>query len=74
LISLRGGAPSAEGAAAGLKEQVVAEAFIGSKFPVSDHAGASTMNTFYEHHKDNIKFGYRCFDRILLNGSSAFAD
>jgi hypothetical protein len=26
------------------------------------------MNTFYEHHKDNIKFGYRCFDRILLNG------
>ena len=26
------------------------------------------MNTFYEHHKDSIKFGYRCFDRILLNG------
>jgi hypothetical protein len=26
------------------------------------------MNTFYEHHKNNIKFGYRCFDRILLNG------
>jgi hypothetical protein len=26
------------------------------------------MNTFYEHHKDNMKFGYRCFDRILLNG------
>jgi hypothetical protein len=26
------------------------------------------MNTFYEHHKDNIKFSYRCFDRILLNG------
>jgi hypothetical protein len=25
------------------------------------------MNTFYEHHKDNIKFGYRCFDWILLN-------
>jgi hypothetical protein len=26
------------------------------------------MNDFYEHHKGNIKFGYRCFDRILLNG------
>jgi hypothetical protein len=26
------------------------------------------MNAFYEHHKDNIQFGYRCFDRILLNG------
>jgi len=26
------------------------------------------MNTFYEHHHNNIKFGYRCFDRILLNG------
>jgi len=26
------------------------------------------MNAFYEHHKSSIKFGYRCFDRILLNG------
>jgi hypothetical protein len=26
------------------------------------------MNSFYEHHKDSIRFGYRCFDRILLNG------
>lgn len=26
------------------------------------------MNAFYEHHKDNIQFKYRCFDRILLNG------
>jgi len=26
------------------------------------------MNAFYEHHKDSIGFGYRCFDRILLNG------
>src|SRR6476659_8697162 len=26
------------------------------------------MNVFYEHHKDSIRFGYRCFDRILLNG------
>lgn len=25
------------------------------------------MNAFYEHHKNNIRFGYRCFDRILLN-------
>jgi hypothetical protein len=26
------------------------------------------MNAFVEHHKDSIHFGYRCFDRILLNG------
>lgn len=26
------------------------------------------MNAFYEHHQDNIRFQYRCFDRILLNG------
>jgi hypothetical protein len=26
------------------------------------------MNAFYEHHKDSIRFSYRCFDRILLNG------
>jgi hypothetical protein len=26
------------------------------------------MNAFYEHHKDSIRFEYRCFDRILLNG------
>jgi hypothetical protein len=26
------------------------------------------VNTFCEHHNDSIKFDYRCFDRILLNG------
>ncbi len=26
------------------------------------------MNAFFEHHKDSIQFGYRCFDRLLLNG------
>jgi hypothetical protein len=26
------------------------------------------MNAFYEHHKGSIKFAYRCFDRLLLNG------
>jgi hypothetical protein len=26
------------------------------------------MNAFYEHHKNSIQFGYRCFDRLLLNG------
>ena len=26
------------------------------------------MNAFYDHHKDSIQFGYRCFDRLLLNG------
>jgi len=28
----------------------------------------AAMNTFYEHHHDSIRFTYRCFDRILLNG------
>jgi len=27
------------------------------------------MNAFYEHHKDSIQFGYRCFDRMLLNAA-----
>ena len=26
------------------------------------------MNTFYDHHRDSIRWHYRCFDRILLNG------
>jgi len=27
------------------------------------------MNAFYEHHKDSIRFAYRCFDRILLHAT-----
>jgi hypothetical protein len=27
------------------------------------------MNAFFEHHKDNIRFDYRCFDRILLHAT-----
>src|SRR5437660_7564930 len=30
--------------------------------------GDLSMNVFYEHHQNNIRFQYRCFDRILLNG------
>jgi integrase len=26
------------------------------------------MNASYEHYQNSIRFGYRCFDRILLNG------
>jgi len=26
------------------------------------------MNAFREHHQDSIRFSYRCFDRLLLNG------
>lgn len=26
------------------------------------------MNAFCEHHEDSIEFGYRCFDRLLVNG------
>ncbi len=28
----------------------------------------SAGGSLYEHHKDSIRFHYRCFDRILLNG------
>src|SRR5215469_13579836 len=34
----------------------------------SSGSGKLVMNAFYEHHNDSIRFGYRCFDRILLNG------
>jgi hypothetical protein len=27
------------------------------------------MNAFREHHEDSIRFGYRCFDRLLLNAA-----
>ena len=27
------------------------------------------MNAFDQHHKNNIRFRYRCFDRLLLNGT-----
>lgn len=26
------------------------------------------MNSFFDHHRDSIRFHYRCFDRVLLNG------
>src|SRR5213080_4457700 len=26
------------------------------------------VNAFYNHHQDSIRFTYRCFDRMLLNG------
>jgi hypothetical protein len=26
------------------------------------------MNAFFKHHQDSIRFSYRCFDRLLLNG------
>src|SRR5437762_3555608 len=35
--------------------------------PVSDDWEVS-MNAFFEHHQDSIRFRYRCFDRILLHG------
>ena len=27
------------------------------------------MNAFFDHHKNNIRFAYRCFDRILLHAT-----
>jgi hypothetical protein len=35
--------------------------------PASGH-GEPAMNAFYDHHRDSIRFGDRCFDRILLDG------
>jgi hypothetical protein len=40
----------------------------GGGYGVGFGSGEPAMNAFYEHHKDSIRFGYRCFDRILLNG------
>ena len=37
-------------------------------YPAGFRIREPAMNAFYEHHKDSIRFGYRCFDRILLNG------
>lgn len=34
---------------------------------VSHHTGVC-HERLVEHRKDNIQFGYRCFDRLLLNG------
>jgi len=32
------------------------------------------MNAFYEHHRDSIRFGYRCFDRLLQIPTKSPAD
>ncbi len=37
-------------------------------YPADFTSVGASMNSFYEHHKDSIRFHYRCFDRILLNG------
>src|SRR6476646_9414775 len=37
-------------------------------YPAGFGSGEPAMNAFYEHHRDSIRFGYRCFDRVLLNG------
>jgi hypothetical protein len=40
---------------------------IGSILVKHVHRGP-VINSFYEHHKDSIRWHYRCFDRLLLNG------
>lgn len=35
---------------------------------VCEDLKGTAMNTFYAHHEHSIRFQYRCFDRILLNG------
>jgi hypothetical protein len=37
-------------------------------YPAEFTSAGAFMNCFYEHHKGSIRFHYRCFDRILLNG------
>src|SRR6202043_68265 len=41
---------------------------IAATIPVLALQRGPVMNSFYEHHRDNINWHYRCFDRILLNG------
>jgi hypothetical protein len=40
----------------------------GAGYPAVSEQQEPVMNSFYDHHKDSIRFNYRCFDRILLNG------
>lgn len=37
-------------------------------YPADEDWPGVLMNSFYEHHRDSIRWQYRCFDRILLNG------
>ena len=37
-------------------------------YPIGFGSGAPAMTAFYERHEDSIRFGYRCFDRILQTG------
>ena len=41
---------------------------VATNYSVGFGSGGAAVNAFYEHHKESIRFGYRCFDRILLNG------
>jgi hypothetical protein len=37
-------------------------------YPAGFGSGEPAHERVLQHHKDSIRFGYRCFDRILLNG------
>ena len=37
-------------------------------YPAELTSAGALMNCFHEHHKGSIRFPYRCFDRIVLNG------
>ena len=37
-------------------------------YPAEFTSVRASMNSFYAHHKDSIRFHYRCFDQILVNG------
>ena len=38
------------------------------QYPADECRRGPLMNAFCEHHRDSIRWHYRCFDRILLNG------
>src|SRR5207244_6958470 len=38
------------------------------RFAPHQQIAKASGGAFYEHHKHSIEFGYRCFDRLLLNG------
>src|SRR6266511_3016714 len=67
FVSLAPDHQIAEGSCSGPMGRHKQEGVHGSMLQVS-HPTGGPMNAFYEHHKDHIRFGYRCFDGLLLNG------
>jgi hypothetical protein len=63
LLALRGVGPESETESVRFRGSRVTKSGPGSQTRAFSACGAPLP-----HHKSSIKFGYRCFDRILLNG------